>query len=169
MLKAVFFDLDGTLTNTLEDIAEAMNRALEKNGLPGWETEEYRYLVGNGARMLAMRAVRDRTEMADQVLRDYQYRYERHNMDRTAPYPEIPELLAELNRRRIPLCVLSNKPDADTKRVVGHYFPEVRFAQVLGGSGRFPLKPDPAAALWMAEQLKTDPGEIAWLGDSGWT
>ena len=65
MRKCVIFDLDGTLTNTIDDIATAMNRALRLHGLPGWETKEYCYLVGNGAKILAQRAVRDRQDLAD--------------------------------------------------------------------------------------------------------
>ena len=88
--RAVVFDLDGTLTNTLEDIANAMNRALRMYGLPEWETDEYRYLVGNGVRILAQRAVRDRQELAEEVGAEYQKWYEAHNQEKTGPYEGIP-------------------------------------------------------------------------------
>ena len=77
--RAVVFDLDGTLTNTLEDIADAMNRALRMYGLPEWETDDYRYLVGNGVKILAQRAVRDRQEMAEKVGAEYQAWYGTHS------------------------------------------------------------------------------------------
>ena len=83
MIQAVLFDLDGTLTNTIDDIATAMNRALRLHGLPGWETKEYCYLVGNGAKILAQRAVRDRQDLADAVQAEYQAYYEKHTQVKT--------------------------------------------------------------------------------------
>ena len=163
---AVLFDLDGTLTNTLEDIANAMNHALTLYGLPTWETDEYRYLVGNGARILARRAVRDREEMTEKVLEAYQREYETHNLVLTRPYAGIPELLRELNRRGIPVCVLSNKPHEDTKHVIEYFFPDIQFAAVLGQTDRFPVKPDPAGARWIAETLGIAPDKFAYLGDT---
>ena len=164
--QAVLFDLDGTLTDTLADIADAMNRALERNGLPGWETDEYRYLVGNGVKILTERAVRDRQDKAARVARDYQEWYETHNRVRTKPYDGIPELLRELNARNIPVCVLSNKPDADTRSVVAFYFPEIRFAKVAGQTS-LPVKPDPAGALETAKGIGIPPEAFLYLGDSG--
>ncbi len=165
-VRAVLFDLDGTLTNTLQDIADAMNRALALHGLPGWETDEYKYLVGNGARILAQRAVRERQDLSEAVLADYQAWYETHALVTTRPYPGIPELLAELQRQGIPLCVLSNKPDADTKHVVAHFFPGIRFACVRGQLPGVPVKPDPGAALVIARQMAVNPGDFLYLGDT---
>lgn len=166
MYKAVIFDLDGTLTNTLEDIAEAMNLALRACGLPEWETDEYRYLVGNGAKILAQRAVRDRQDLADKVQELYQRRYETHNRVHTRPYPGVTELLKRLAGRGIPVCVLSNKPHEDTKQVLAYFFPEIPFSVILGQTDRFPVKPDPAGALWIAEQLKLAPSDFLYLGDT---
>ena len=163
--KAVLFDLDGTLTNTLQDIADAMNRALRMNGLPEWATDEYRYLVGNGVRILAERAVRDRQDLTGPVAAEYQAWYGTHSQVKTCPYPGIPELLQALNSRGIPVCVLSNKPDADTKQVIAHYFPEVTFAAVLGQT-ELPIKPDPAGALAIAREIGTAPSDFVYLGDT---
>lgn len=99
MIQAVLFDLDGTLTNTIDDIATAMNRALRLHGLPGRETKEYCYLVGNGAKILAQRAVRDRQDLADAVQAEYQAYYEKHTQVKTQPYDGIPELLHALAER----------------------------------------------------------------------
>ncbi len=164
--RAVLFDLDGTLTDTLADIAAAMNRALGLHGLPAWETDAYRRLVGNGARVLASRAVRGRQDLAEAVRRDYQQYYETHSKVLTRPYPGIPELLRGLTDRGIPCCVLSNKPDRDTRGVVQHYFPDIPFAAVQGQTDRFPLKPEPDAALEIARRLGIPPGHFAYLGDT---
>ena len=164
--NAVIFDLDGTLTDTLADISNAMNLALRRNGLPEWPREDYRYLVGNGARILAQRAVRDRQDLADAVLAFYQQEYRAHSRVLTRPYDGIPELLCRLNEEKIPVCVLSNKPHPQTVDVINYYFPDTDFAVILGQSDRFPIKPDPAGALWIAEQLGIPPERFAYLGDT---
>ena len=166
MYKAVIFDLDGTLTNTLQDIAEAMNLALRTCGLPEWETDEYRYLVGNGAKILAQRAVRERQDLAGKVQEIYQHQYETHNRVHTRPYPGVTELLRRLTDKGIPVCVLSNKPHEDTKQVRAYFFPDIAFSVILGQTERFPVKPDPAGALWIAEQLKLEPSDFLYLGDT---
>lgn len=164
--KAVLFDLDGTLTNTLNDISSAMNRALRLHGLPEFPVDAYRYLVGDGAKKLAERAVRDRQELAEQVRQTYQAYYETHALVTTQPYAGIPELLAALRARGLTLCVLSNKPDADTKNVVRHFFPEVDFGLVRGQVEGVPVKPDPAGAFAVAEALGISPEEFLYLGDT---
>jgi len=166
MYQAVLFDLDGTLTNTLEDISFAMNRALRLNGLPEYPVDAYRYLVGNGAKVLAQRAVGERRELAEAVQRTYQAYYQEHSLDRTRPYEGIPELLAELQRRGVKLCVFSNKPHKDTCRVVEHFFPQVDFAVVRGQMEGVPVKPDPAGALAAAEAVGVPPEDFLYLGDT---
>ncbi len=166
MRKAVLFDLDGTLTNTLEDIANAMNRALRLHELPEWPIDAYRYLVGDGAKKLAERAVRERQELAVSVQREYQAYYETHTRVKTQPYEGVPEMLRELQSRGIPLAVFSNKPDADTKNVVAHFFPEIRWAAVRGQVAGVPVKPDPTGALAVAKAMGAEPDEVLYLGDT---
>ena len=166
MLKAVLFDLDGTLTDTLADIAAAMNRALRLHQLPEWPVDAYRYLVGNGAKVLSERCVRDRQELAPAVRQTYQAYYETHNLVETKPYDGVPELLAALHARGLALAVLSNKPDADTKAVVRHFFPDVPFAVVRGQVEGVPVKPDPAGALAVADRMGVAPGDFLYLGDT---
>ena len=166
MIRAVLFDLDGTLTNTLQDIADAMNRALRLHGLPEWPVDAYRYLVGDGAKKLAERAVRDKVELQAAVLRDYQAYYETHTLVTTQPYEGIPELLAALQAKGLKLAVLSNKPDANTKGVVRHFFPETAWAVVRGQVEGTPVKPDPTGALAVAAQMNVAPAEILYLGDT---
>lgn len=165
-MKAVLFDLDGTLTNTLTDIATAMNRALRLHGLAEHPVDEYRYLVGDGAKKLAERAVGERQELREAVLAEYQAYYERHNQVTTRPYAGVPEMLAGLAQLGYRLCVLSNKPHADTVNVVRHYFPEVDFAVVRGQVEGVPVKPDPAGALAVAAAMGLAPEEFFYLGDT---
>ena len=165
-IKAAVFDLDGTLTNTLGDIATAMNRSLRLHGLPEFSVDEYRYLVGDGAKKLAQRAVRNRQELAESVRREYQAYYQEHTLDTTRPYPGIPELLQALTERGIQVCVLSNKPHADTCGVVRHFFPEIPFAQIRGQVEGVPVKPDPTGALLIARTLGLKPEAFVYLGDT---
>lgn len=165
-VEAAVFDLDGTLTNTLQDIACAMNRALRLHDLPEFAVDEYRYLVGDGAKTLAKRAVRDRQELAESVQKEYQAYYEKHTLDTTQPYAGIPELLHALVDAGIRVCVLSNKPHADTCGVVRHFFPEIPFSVVQGQIDSVPVKPDPAGALRIARQLNIPTERFVYLGDT---
>lgn len=166
MIRAVLFDLDGTLTNTLEDIADAMNRALRLNGLPEWPVDAYRYLVGDGAKKLAERAVREQQELALAVQREYQAYYETHTRIKTQPYAGVTEMLRALQSRGVPMAVFSNKPDADTKGVVSYFFPDICFPEIRGQVEGIPVKPDPAGALLTAEKLGVSPDEVLYLGDT---
>lgn len=167
MIRAVLFDLDGTLTNTLDDIADAMNRALRMHGLPEWPVDAYRYLVGNGAKILARRAVREEQQLAPSVQRAYQAYYETHTQVKTQPYEGVAELLAALQAKKLPMAVFSNKPDADTKNVVAHFFPGIRWAVVRGQVEGVPVKPDPAGALAVASAMGVSPEEVLYVGDTG--
>lgn len=166
MFDAVLFDLDGTLTDTLADIACAMNRSLRLHGLPQWPEDAYRYLVGDGAKVLSERAVRQRHELAPSVRREYQAYYQEHTLDRTKPYDGICAMLERLQELGLKLAVLSNKPDQDTKGVVAHFFPQIRFARVQGQVEGVPVKPDPAGALRLAEDIGVRPERILYLGDT---
>lgn len=165
--QAIVFDLDGTLTNTLEDIAFAMNRSLRLHALPEFPVEAYKYLVGDGAVMLARRACRDQTELAPSVLREYRAYYQDHTSDRTAPYPGVPDMLQALATRGIRLAVFSNKPHADVQTVVRHYFPDVPFEVIRGQIEGVPVKPNPAGALAVAEEMGLAPADFLYLGDTG--
>ena len=166
MVKAVLFALDGTLTYTLQDIADAMNRALRLHGLPEWTLDEYRYLVGDGAVTLSKRAVREQQHLAESVRREYQAYYETHTRVTSRPYDGIPEMLRGLAERGYKLAVFSNKPDADTKNVVGYYFPDIPWTVVRGQVEGVPVKPDPMGALKAAEGLGVAPAEVLYLGDT---
>lgn len=165
-MEAVLFDLDGTLTNTLQDIADAMNHALRLHGLPEWPVDAYRLLVGDGARVLAQRAVRERQELALSVQAAYQAYYECHNLVASKPYEGVPEMLHALQDAGVKLAVFSNKPDADTRHVVAHFFPDIRWTAVRGQVEGIPVKPDPTGALLVADALGTRPQDVLYLGDT---
>jgi phosphoglycolate phosphatase len=162
---AVLFDLDGTLADTLEDLANATNHALMTLGCPTHPLHEYRYFVGDGARNLILRTLpAEKASLAERALVLMREHYEAHCFDKTRLYPGIPELVAAL--RRWKLAVFSNKPDAFTKRMIAHYFPGNPFAAVRGQLANLPIKPDPTVALQIAAELAVPPAEWIYLGDT---
>lgn len=168
--RAVIFDLDGTLLDTLHDLAASMNRVLQRLSLPGHPPEAYKYFVGDGMVNLARRALPpDRRQdvtvaaAAAAFRREYGDNWRRQ----TQPYPGIPELLEHLAGLGIKLGVLTNKPDDLARLMVAAYFPGLAFAAVAGAQAERPLKPDPAGALALARQLALPPAEIILVGDSG--
>jgi len=170
MKKAVVFDLDGTLADTIGDLAGAVNRMLSRRGLPEHGIESYKLMVGDGFRNLVTRALPPELRGADYVesaRAEAAGDYAERCLEETRPYPEMPGLLAELGARGTALVVVSNKPDALTKKVVAGLFPDVGFAVVRGETTQFPRKPDPASALDAASRAGAAPSETAYLGDSG--
>jgi phosphoglycolate phosphatase len=166
-IRAVLFDLDGTLADTLADLANATNWALQQVGCPSHPVDSYRYMVGDGARELCARALpADKQGSVDDVLRLMRQHYDAHCFDLTRLYPGIPELVAAFTERHLKLAVLSNKPDEFTKRVIAHYFQSAPFAIVRGQRPNVPLKPDPTAARQIAQELDIPPARWLYLGDT---
>ena len=165
MIQAVLFDLDGTLTNTIDDIATAMNRALRLHGLPGWETKEYCYLVGNGAKILAQRAVRDRQDLADAVQAEYQAYYEKHTQVKTQPYDGIPELLQRLQQAGFRMAIVSNKADPAVQLIRTLYFDGI-IDVAVGESPACSKKPAPDMVLAALQRLGSTADDAIYLGDS---
>jgi phosphoglycolate phosphatase len=166
---AVLFDLDGTLLDTLRDIADACNRVLAERGYPPHPIEAYRYLVGDGARILWARALpegqRD-DETIDACLAAYIDEYARGWNMHTQPYECVGEMLDALVSRGVQLAVLSNKPHPFTVQCVETFLARWQFHTVRGQDEQFPRKPDPASALHVAEQLGTTPDRILYVGDT---
>lgn len=166
---AIVFDLDGTLIDSLRDIAEAANAALSDLGFPIHPPDCYRQFVGDGVRVLFERALpaSDReptlvTECATGFARHYAQGWNRH----TRLYPGIGEMLDLISRRGIRLAVLSNKPHPFTCQCVKHFLSAWNFEVVAGQKEGIPKKPDPAGAWAVAEQLGLDPALLAYVGDS---
>ena len=166
-VRAVLFDLDGTLANTLADLANATNWALTQLDCPTHPLEAYRYKVGDGARQLCARALpADKQHLVDDAVRLMRQRYDKHCFELTRLYPGIAELIAALDSRGYRLAVLSNKPDDFTKRMVAHYFQPSPFHAVRGQLPNVPLKPDPTVALQIATELEVPPAQWLYLGDT---
>ena len=168
--SAVLFDLDGTLLDTLEDIADAANAVLAARGMPTHSLAAYKLFVGEGVRRLLEKALppEHRTaEIIDRCAAAFVSEYDRRWNAKSRPYDGVLALLASLKERQLPLAVLSNKPQRFTEQCVAHYFPAGTFACVLGQREGVPPKPDPAGAIDIARRLALPPERIAYLGDSG--
>ena len=167
MVKAVIFDLDGTLINTLPDIAASMNRTLRSFGLPEHPEDAYKLMVGNGAHILTERAVGPRTELTEQVYAAYREDYAANNRVLSQPYEGITALLMELDRRGIQTAVFSNKDHQDVLTVIQYYFPQMQFAALRGRQPGIPIKPAPDGAFRIAEALRLRPEDFLYAGDTG--
>ena len=171
-ISGAIFDLDGTLLDTIEDIAEASNRVYGKRGLAPFSIEEMKDLVGEGAEELVRKAFASRgvpapgdAEMAA-IIRDYRREYERCWRAHSRPYAGVPELLGGLARRGIRTAVLSNKAQVFTALMVTDLLPGHLFDIVRGALPGVPLKPDPAPALAIAAGLGVAPARCAFIGDT---
>ena len=169
-IKAIIFDLDGTLLNTLEDIGNAVNRVLSSNGYPTHPVNRYRSFVGNGWEMLIKRALPDFGSSCEKVnicVEESLAEYSRTWDVTTAPYAGIPELLDKLTQKGIQLAVLSNKPHVFARQYVDKLLAAWTFEKIIGVSGRFPGKPDPAGALSILTELDLNTEDCLFIGDSG--
>jgi phosphoglycolate phosphatase len=169
-MKAFIFDLDGTLIDSLDDLAEAVNRMLEQNGYPRAPLSVFPQYIGDGVRALVTRALPQdvlEKEDIDARVAEYQKHYQDTWHDQTRPYTGMLETLGDLSARGQKLAVLSNKPDHFTKLCCAHFFPHVRFGPVLGAREGVPRKPDPAAALEICRELGVKPDDCVFVGDSG--
>ncbi len=167
--KALFFDLDGTLINSLDDLADSMNMVLEKHGYPTHSTNAYRKFIGDGARKLTERALPDAIAAdeakLDAFLTEYLEVYGSGRHQSTAPYPGVEPLIDWLGERGITRAIVTNKPHQKALRVVDSFFGEV-FDGISGQQEGRPVKPDPTLALEQAAALGLQPEEILYLGDS---
>lgn len=169
-VKLVIFDLDGTLLNTIGDLAEAANEMLRLRNLPQHDYPTYCTFVGNGIMRLVERALPEELRTAAYVAaarQDFLDYYINHIDRKTCPYAGIPELLKELQRRGIRLAVASNKFQAGTEKLIRSFFPEIRFEVVFGQRPDVPLKPDPAVVEEILSVTGVAREEVLYVGDSG--
>ncbi len=166
-LKAVLFDLDGTLTDTLQDLTNAVNYALAENKMPLRTLAEVRKMVGNGVKNLVLRALPEGTKEEDfaRVFACFTEYYKDHSLDATKPYAGVLELLHFLEENGVALAVLSNKAHAPTVDIVNRFFPRV-FSVVFGQREGVPKKPHPAAVHEILKMLGASADEAAYVGDS---
>jgi phosphoglycolate phosphatase len=167
--RAVLFDLDGTLLDTLDDLGDSINRALVRLGFPTHGRESFRYFVGEGARMLVERALpEDRRDpaTAEAALRAYREEYRTGWNIKTRIYDGIPAMLDTLTARGIALGILSNKPHEMTLQCVQGYLDRWSFGVILGQRDHVARKPDPAGALEAATALRVAPADVLYLGDT---
>ena len=167
-VKVIIFDLDGTLADTLQDLADTMNHCLQELGFETHKTQDYKAMIGTGSRELCRKALPpERTDLADKLLEMNLARYARHYLDKTKPYPGIVRMLQELTSQGLHLAVLSNKPDDFVKLICRQLFGPDCFEIVLGQHDGLPCKPDPAGVLDILRQMQAAPDEAIYVGDSG--
>lgn len=163
--KAVLFDLDGTLLDTLGDVGGTLNHVLEENGYPPRTMAEYRVLVGNGARMLTKESMPESApeDEVDRIFVAYRDYYRDHPVTVTVPYAGIPELLETLKKSGVKAAVVTNKPDLTAKRIIGRFFPEL---MTVGDDGVHSRKPAPDNVFRALDELGVSPSEALYVGDS---
>ena len=169
MIKAVLFDLDGTICNSLGDLAASVNFTLEKLGFKTHEVEAFKYFAGNGIPKMIERALPEGHKTQEDVkkaLEIFMPYYKDHSSDLTQKYDGIAELLSELKKRNIKIAVCTNKAEPLAKEVVKSFYGDI-FDLVFGQREGIPAKPDPTLAKLLMKELKVEAQECIFMGDSG--
>jgi phosphoglycolate phosphatase len=167
--KTIIFDLDGTLINSIPDIADSMNEVLAAFGYPQYKYNQYKYFVGNGIRRLVERCVPPEyatPENVENIFRTMVEVYGNNYANKTRVYEGIYELLDGLSTKQVKMAILSNKTDAITQKICNKLFGDNHFEMILGATDRFPKKPNPQSALFVAESLAAAPEDVFYLGDT---
>ncbi len=170
MFNAIIFDLDGTLLNTLDDLADSVNELLSNYNFPIHPVNNYKYFVGDGVQILIQRALpRDKVEnkkQLEKLINEYKIIYRSRMFLKTKPYEGIADLLAELNKRLIPISVLSNKPHQETVMIIEKMFKNIKFEIIMGATDEISKKPNPSNALFISNKLMIKPDLFLYIGDT---
>ena len=169
LYQGIIFDLDGTLLDTITDLANAGNFVCEQMGWPQHSIEAYKKFVGNGIPMLVQRfspAEYRQPQQLEQTLAAFHRRYAAHTTDCTYTYEGIPELVQQLSEKGIPMGVLTNKEQCFAEQILKQYFPSQPFSVIQGAVANFPPKPDPKALLFLLQQPAFAGKKILFVGDS---
>ena len=170
MKKLVIFDLDGTLLDTIADLADAANYALKQLGYPTHPVDTIRTFVGNGINKLLERSLPEQELNEANLMQMRSYfipYYDAHNADLSTPYPDIISLLETLQAKGLMLAVASNKYQEATEKLIQHYFPTIRFVEVLGQREGIAVKPDPSIVFDILKKANVTKEEVLYVGDSG--
>ena len=169
--RGIIFDLDGTLIDTLEDLADSVNEALERMGYPVWPVEAYRFKVGRGFRNLMENSVPEEAKgddgVIDRMLAFFVEAYDRRYMNKSRPYEGVDALLDRLTEKGVFLAVNSNKRTDYTEKLIDKLFGRIPFVGVFGERAGVPKKPDPAGALELCGRMGLEAEEVLYVGDSG--
>ena len=168
MYKLIAFDLDGTVADTLADLAASVNHALSLHNLPAYPEEDYKHFVGNGVDNLIKNVLNEyyNPGLAEEVKAEFAMYYAGHSMDYTGSYPGMAELLSRLSADGIMTAVISNKPDAFVPAILGELYPSHCFDYISGQREGVARKPAPDALLSLLDKLKTAKEDTLYVGDS---
>lgn len=167
MYKYAIFDLDGTLANTLEDLADAVNYALTKNGFSAHPTENYRLMVGSGIINLVKIASKcDNEAVISSLKADFDEYYSANVVNKTCAYPLSQQVLENLQSKGVILAVLSNKPDIFVKTILDKLFPNITFKEAWGKKEEYAIKPNPESLNAILNSLGADKSSTIYIGDS---
>lgn len=170
MKKLVIFDLDGTLLDTIADLAESANYALKQLDYPTHPVDAIRTFVGNGINKLLERALPAHEQTEENIMRMRSHfvpYYDIHNADLSTPYPGIVSLLEDLQAKGILIAVASNKYQKATVKLVKQYFPNIDFVEILGQREGINVKPDPSIVFDILQKADVSKEDILYVGDSG--
>lgn len=164
--KTAIFDLDGTLVDSLADLADATNYALKILGQPCWNLQEYKVKIGNSTNLLISRALAaDKQYLFNEALEKMRGKYAQICLNKTRPYDGIPEVIDELRKRQVKLAVLTNKDRNMAEKIVSHFF-DGCFDAIVGATTGNPIKPDPTQTLQLIDRFKLKAQEAVFVGDS---
>ena len=166
-IRAVIFDLDGTLANTLDDLVASCNHAIAKFGVAPIHRDRYRYLIGQGVHYLLQHALgpTNAQHVEEGVQRHIAY-YKQHMYDQSGPYDGVADMLDRLTKAQIKLAILSNKPQAATAEMASHLFGRWDFAEIWGHRENYKPKPDPASLQAVMQALQVTADQVAYVGDT---